>query len=733
MKTLSAILFACCFALTAFGQQLTLNGSLMTDAKAPVPATRVSVHGIENTTDSKGQFKLVLSGDFSEGERIIIKVIKPSWVINYPLDGEWNLPNVRLQNIQTLDVIIVPKGSKALWTHARIEKQIARLSDEIAKLKKEGDTPRPIDFSFYLRQWAEQYGFTPDQVKAAFDDWASAVKIAEVGKDTPEAYRKLGLEAFYRSDFAEASEYFDKAAALRSPRRKRLQEEYDKETLDEYEERKLAGSSRGNEYKFREALASYNLARQVLSELIAKEKHQLEQAEIEYLIGKTQSELARNSGIDKERVFFRTEAVGSYKRALAALTREQWKQDTAMAQNWAAIQANLGFALYNLDQETVGAESASFLGEAVNAYRAALSVYTLKQLPEQWAWTLARLGDALSGQGARTVGGEGVRLLSEAVEVYSRLSVYAREHAPYEWWATLIKLGSILRRQGERTEGGEGIRLLDEAVKTHRAALSVYAEEKEKSVLWALSQDWLGAALLSQGERTLGADREVLLREAAEAFKLSLQVHARKRMWRSWVMAQTYLADTYYALQDWSHAAECYANILKANSRNTHGFQRASSLYQETLFRFSEAFELREHWLETHPEELAVAAAFAESHFTTSRFSKCQERITVLLARPELAGGIKLALRLIEIANLLALGQTADVPYKLDLLIEAVAAQPADFKITWTFNGTLHFIGQSERLAARRDWLKLLFSASEGANREAALKTLREAKAGFKP
>jgi hypothetical protein len=67
-------LFACCLALTAFGQQLTLNGALMTDGKSPVSATRISVHGIENTTDSIGQFKIVLSGDFSEGERVIIEV-----------------------------------------------------------------------------------------------------------------------------------------------------------------------------------------------------------------------------------------------------------------------------------------------------------------------------------------------------------------------------------------------------------------------------------------------------------------------------------------------------------------------------------------------------------------------------------------------------------------------------------------------------------------------------------
>src|SRR6185503_11781348 len=141
--------------------------------RRPVPNTRVGVAGRQTgLTDAKGRFSIELSSDLKAGERVIINVQKKGWLINYPLDGEWNIPNVGLQNIQTLDVIIVPVGSKALWTHARIEKLIASLSTEITNLKREGERRRTVDFTYFLSEWADKYGFTPQEVREAFHNWA---------------------------------------------------------------------------------------------------------------------------------------------------------------------------------------------------------------------------------------------------------------------------------------------------------------------------------------------------------------------------------------------------------------------------------------------------------------------------------------------------------------------------------------------------------------------------------
>ncbi len=131
--------------------------------------------GPSEITDVKGQFSIRLSNDFVEGERVILTVSKKDWFINHPLDGEWNLPNIRYQKVHTTKVIIVPKGSKKLWTHERIEKYVAKLNDELVRMKKADSKPKPVEFTYYLSEWANKYGFTYDQVKEEFDRWAKRI------------------------------------------------------------------------------------------------------------------------------------------------------------------------------------------------------------------------------------------------------------------------------------------------------------------------------------------------------------------------------------------------------------------------------------------------------------------------------------------------------------------------------------------------------------------------------
>jgi hypothetical protein len=88
-------------------------------------------------------------------------------------------------------------------------------------------------------------------------------------------------------------------------------------------------------------------------------------------------------------------------------------------------------------------------------------------------------------------------------------------------------------------------------------------------------------------------------------------------------------------------------------------------------------------------------------------------------------------LRVIEIANAMALGKAESVKPKLAALIAAVTLQPADFRVGWSFNGTLHCIGTHEPLAARRDWLRQLIAALAADNRDALLTALRAAEKQF--
>nr|MDQ3010824.1 hypothetical protein [Acidobacteriota bacterium] len=135
----------------------------------------------------------------------------------------------------------------------------------------------------------------------------------------------------------------------------------------------------------------------------------------------------------------------------------------------------------------------------------------------------------------------------------------------------------------------------------------------------------------------------------------------------------------------------------------------------------------------------SAQAAFAETHFTTGRFAEFAARLKPLLANPETPAATKIALQMIEVANLLILDQAAQVPAALTGLRETVAAQPAAFRITWSFAGTLHFInqqgqqGQQAKLAAYRAWLNQLFAVAQAENRDEILNALRESQAQFKP
>ncbi|HEX9001232.1 MAG TPA: tetratricopeptide repeat protein [Blastocatellia bacterium] len=936
MKTISALIFACCFALTTFSQQLTLNGSLIEDSdkgKHPVPTTRVSVHGIENTTDPKGQFKLVLPSGFSEGELVIIKVIKPNCVINHPLDGKWNLPNIKLQNIQTLEVIIVPKGSWALLSEERrnfllskfkdqftnkigaLTRQNVALRSELAASQTDAQALRTEILSDLLNQWQQEYGLSVEGIKAVLDKYAST-------RSNSDNNRTKGLKAYYNGNFEEADAYFGKAGLEDEEDIKQIEEELERKKLSAFNNFKDQGESRSSSYNFIGAINSYDHA----AKFVTKEKRPQEWAEIELLSGNAQVELGISAEGEEGRKLLK-EAVQRYQNALQVYTRQQSPQDWAMMQNnlgialksqgermagdegvkllaeavmaydnslqvysreqfpqqWAATQNNLGIVLsaqgvrmagavsVNLLAEAVsafrssllirtreqfpqqgaatqnnlgivlsaqgvrtpGAVSVNLLAGAVSAFRDVLMVYTREQFPQRWAMVQHNLGIALTSQGERTAGAVSVNLLAGAASAFrDALMVYTREQFPQQWGATQNDLGNVLQRQGERIEGVEGVKLLDEAAAAHRNALLVRTREQlpqqwamtklnlgtalgsqgarmagkesvkllagavnalrdallvytreqfpqpwamtqnnlgnalrlqgeriagEEGVMllaeaitayrnallthtreqlpqqWAMTQNSLGNALSSQGERIGGEKGVKLLAEAVATYRSALQVYTRENFPRDWAGTQNNLGDAHYLLGEWSKAAECYANLLTLYPNEQKPYQRLSGICHERLFKFELAFILSQKWLTNFPNDLSVLPDFAEQHFTTGRFAECQKRVTMLIAQPELDAGVKIALRLIEIANLLALGQAQQVPARLNFLSRAIEAQPAEFKIEWMFNGTLHFIGQEDKLATYREWLNLLFSAAEGASREAVLKALHEARASFKP
>ena len=156
-------------------------------------------------------------------------------------------------------------------------------------------------------------------------------------------------------------------------------------------------------------------------------------------------------------------------------------------------------------------------------------------------------------------------------------------------------------------------------------------------------------------------------------------------------------------------------------------------LFHERLFNYDMAFKADRLIILLDSTNTSSLANFAENHFTTSRFAECEQRLTALLANPEVSASTKIALRAIQIANALAQNKTQQVAAALETLQQNIAAQPDTFKVGWTFEGTKHFISSEPKLARYREWLLQLFAAVENPNgREAILSALREAREKFK-
>jgi hypothetical protein len=89
------------------------------------------------------------------------------------------------------------------------------------------------------------------------------------------------------------------------------------------------------------------------------------------------------------------------------------------------------------------------------------------------------------------------------------------------------------------------------------------------------------------------------------------------------------------------------------------------------------------------------------------------------------------ALRVIQIANSLALGETDLVPGRIDAMVENISNQSEGFKVGWSFRGTRYFISNNDTLTPYQAWLMQLFDAVEGADRHAVLSALWAVRASF--
>ncbi len=308
------------------------------------------------------------------------------------------------------------------------------------------------------------------------------------------------------------------------------------------------------------------------------------------------------------------QAVEAYRAALEVGTRADHPVD------WAMMQNNLGNALSVQGERTGGPEGEKLLGQAVEACRAALEVLTRADHPVDWAMTLNNLGGALWAQGSRTGGPEGAALLGQAVDAYrAALEVRTRADHPVQWAITQNNLGAALRAQGSPTGGPEGAALLGQAVDAYRAALEV-TTRADHPVDWAMTQNNLGNALSEQGSRTGGPKGTALLGQAVDAYRAAQEVYTRADHPVHWATTQNNLGA---ALREQGsrtggpegaarlgQAVEAYSKALEVRTRADHPVDWAMT--QENLAEVYEA--LAQHDTCTDPApHLRAALAHVEA------------------------------------------------------------------------------------------------------------------------
>ena len=294
-------------------------------------------------------------------------------------------------------------------------------------------------------------------------------------------------------------------------------------------------------------------------------------------------------------------------------------------QDWAACQNDLGIALQVQGQRSGGEAGVALLEAAVEAFRAALTVYTPEALPAQWAMTQNNLGVALQEQGQRSVGETGVALLEAAVVAYrAALTVYTRRARPADWAATQNNLGGGLRVLGERSGREVQLALLKEAVDAFRAALTVYTRDTLPA-RWAGTQNNLGNALKLLGNLSVGEAGVALLAEAVTAYRAALTVRTREALPADWAMTQNNLGTALRVQGERSggeaglallaEAVAAYRAALTVRTREALPAQWAMTqfnlaLVHESLGDLSDGSEQAKHWREAEASVLLALEIF---------------------------------------------------------------------------------------------------------------------------
>jgi tetratricopeptide (TPR) repeat protein len=759
------------------------------DVKVAVKGT-----GSSDITDEDGEFRITLTRDFNPGRMITVDVSKPGWVIFDPREGRTPIPSERL-TIKMHPFVPLAGGQHERLKENDPRANFEELGgmrglageggdEHINKINKDDPKARsvhPEDLDNKARglvmdhKYAAAAKLFVEHVRSDEKTLTAARKQeAELVSGIIREYQWAG-DAFY-SDYDFPASLGAYQAALRFVEQDQQPELWAAVQVDVGMACAKIGvgteGTEANQYLSR-AVMAYRAA----LDIYKREKFPQQWAATQNDLGNALEDQGMRAG-GKESGDLLSEAVTAFREALKIYTREEFQQQCAATQN------NLGNALEEQAKRTSGGGAQDLLTQAVTAFRTALGIYSHERFPQQWAVTQNNLGNALEDRGVRTDGNEGLPLLADAVSAFrAALGIYHREKFPNEWalmennlcsaleeegertrtdrenglrlladavtacraaleirtpvwpqqWATSqINLCSALQDEGTRTGGKEGLQMLAQAVTDCRAASQVYTA-KQFPQQWADTQNNLGNALAKEGMLTGGEEGRQYLSEAVAAFVDALEVRKSDDLSVQWKQTLDNLGNTYVALGQWTDAVQRFRSVLRVYPNDEEAYSALGSVYHDELFDFEAARALVENWLKGHKSDLTARENYAEALFTVGRFAEEEELLAELLASrdEDLKADTRTALLALDLAALLAQQKREPTLGKLQDVIDLISAQGPDFKVRWIWGGTVHFIESDARLTPVREWLRSLFVALEGSDREAILTGLRASKASL--
>jgi hypothetical protein len=275
-----------------------------------------------------------------------------------------------------------------------------------------------------------------------------------------------------------------------------------------------------------------------------------------------QATLGSRAGVSEEnRAASLNKGIEAFEAAITIYTKDAYPLD------WARVQSNLGSAWLVVSTGS----KAQNLKQAIDACQAALSVYTEAANPAEWGTTQFNLGRAW----AALPTGNKAENARKAIDAYrASLTVRTKQAFPVDWAKTQNNIGQTWNNLGAAS-GADKLKNYDQAIDAYQAALSAVTKDADPTT-WARIEHNLAIAFAhrpaqNSSERIANREQAIQAYQAALAVeRVSLPPQARSDTVVGLSWSQLMLKDFSGVLETASTATKDGISDLRLDENRAH-------------------------------------------------------------------------------------------------------------------------------------------------------------------